>query len=208
MAIIRSYICYGLLAAYIVGSSGCASLLKPKLEQKLVDIQPGEYSLDKSHSTVLFKIDHMGFSKFVGRFNRFEASLNYDPVTIENSTLEATVEMSSVDVNNEKFERALRGKFWFQTERYPQAYFKTLSAKKITEQEILFEGELTFLGQTNMIGVTVLVNGAANNILTGKYTLGFEASAQFLRSEFGLDRYIPSVGDTVALEIHAEFQRN
>lgn len=195
------------LAISLLNLSGCASLLKPKLKQDLIEIQQGEYLLDKSHSTVLFKIDHMGFSKFVGRFNSFESNLSFDPDNIENSTLEAVVDMRTVDVNNEKFERALKGRFWFDSENYPQAHFKTLSAKKINEQNIVFQGELTFLGQTKLIDVTVHVNGAANNLLTGKYTLGFSAEARFLRSDFGLDRYIPSVGDEVELEIHAEFQR-
>ncbi len=199
-----TFICFSILLLIL---SGCSTLIKPKLKQDLVEIREGEYQLDKSHSTVLFKIDHMGFSKFVGRFNHFESTLNFDPENFENSTLEAVVDMTTVDVNNEKFERALKGRFWFDTENYPQAYFKTVSATKTNDQEVVFQGELTFLGKTQIIDVIVHVNGAANNLLTGKYTLGFSAEARFLRSDFGLDRYIPTVGDEVELEIHAEFQR-
>ena len=150
----------------------------------------------------------MGFSKFVGRFNNFDANLVWDPEAVEKSSLEATVEMSSVDINNEKFERALKGKFWFNSETYPQAYFKTTSAILIDAQNINFTGELTFLGVTAPIELNVSVNGAANNLLTRKYTLGFSAKTVFSRSVFGLDNYIPAVGDDIELEIHAEFQRN
>ncbi|MFL0804510.1 MAG: YceI family protein [Agarilytica sp.] len=196
-----------LSVVFFVSTSGCASLLKPKLKQHLVDIKAGNYQLDPNHSTVLFKIDHMGFSKFIGRFNQFQARLTFDPEVIENSRLEAVVDMTSVDVNNEKFERALKGRFWFDSEHYPQAIFKTTSATKVGEGQLLFLGDLTFLGITEEIELHVKVNGAANNMISGKYTMGFSASASFSRSAFGLDRYVPTVGDLVELEIHAEFQQ-
>lgn len=191
----------------VMALSACASLLKPTLEQSLVDIKPGDYSLDKKHATILFKVDHMGFSKFVGRFNVFDASLVWNPEAPETSSLEAIVDMRSVDINNEKFERALKGKFWFNSEVYPQAVFKTISATLVDAQHLKFMGELTFLGVTAPIELDVKVRGAATNLLTTKYTLGFSASTVFSRSIFGLDNYIPAVGDDIELEIHAEFQR-
>lgn len=191
----------------VVLLSSCMSLLTPKLKQDLKLIKDGEYVLDKAHTTVLFKLDHMGFSTFVGRFNSFDASLNFDPIDIEKSSLEATIEMTSVDVNNENFERSLKGRFWFDTENFPQAYFKTTSAKKTTDQDIEFQGDLTFLGETQPMVLDVHINGAANNLISGKYTLGFSASTRFLRSDFGLGQYLPTIGDKIELEIHAEFQR-
>jgi len=196
-----------LLLVATVGLSGCASLLKPKLKTEFVQVKPGEYALDKDHTAVLFKVDHLGFSKFVGRFEQVDASLSFDPENFVNSRLEATINMASVDVSNAKFERALKGRFWFDTEHYPQAYFKTVAAKRVNETQAIFTGQLTFLGVTNDIDVTVNLNGAANNLITGSYTLGFSASARLKRSDFGLDRFIPAVGDEIELEIHAEFQK-
>lgn len=191
----------------LIFANSCASLLKPNLSQEIVDIKPGNYALDTDHATILFKIDHLGFSKFVGRFNQFQASLDFDPEVVENSKLEATVDMTSVDVNNEKFERALNGSFWFNTKKFPQAYFKTLGAHKLDNNLIRFSGELTFLGVTQPINLDVTVNGAATNLISGEYTLGFSASTTFKRSDFGLDTYIPTVGDEVELEIHTEFHK-
>jgi polyisoprenoid-binding protein YceI len=202
-------LCHRIVFVFLLFSlSGCGILLKPTLKTQLIEIQPGEYVLDPDHTTVLFKIDHMGFSKFVGRFNHLTASLNFDPVNIEKSSLEAIIDMGSVDVNNEKFERALKGKFWFNAKKYPQAYFKTTAATRSDENTLVFDGELTFLGRTEKITLIVSVNGAANNLLTGKYTLGFSAKSVFKRSSFGLDKYIPAVGDDVELEIYTEFQKS
>ena len=193
-----------LLLSFILS---CSYLLTPKLKTDLVAVREGQYSVDPSHSTILFKVSHMGFSKFVGRFNSFEASLSFDAKNIENSSLQAIIDMTSVDVNNENFEKTLKSRFWFDTETYPQAIFTTRSAKKLSEKTITFEGDLTFLGQTQTIQLNVLFNGAATNLLTQKYTLGFEADSVFKRSDFGLDNYIPAVGDNIELEIHAEFQK-
>jgi len=201
----RPYV--GVFIFVVLCASGCAGLLRPKLKQELVEIKTGDYVLDKDHAVILFKVDHMGFSKFVGRFNEFDASLRFVPERVEESTLEAVVNMRSVDVNNAKFERALNGRFWFDTKTYPQAYFKTTSAELVGPQRVRFFGNLTFLGVTAPLELTVNVAGAANNLLSGKYTIGFSAEAVFSRSTFGLDRYVPTVGDDIELEIHAEFQR-
>lgn len=204
---LRSALAVCAIAIIVSACSSFSALLKPELTQELVAIKGGNYQLDPDHSVVLFKVDHMGFSTFVGRFNRFDARLNYDAEQVEKSTLEAVVDMASVDVNNAKFQRALAGRFWFNTEVYPQAFFKTQAATVVADNILLFQGELSFLGVTQPLELRVQVNGAANNILTGKYTLGFSASSVFQRSAFGLDRYVPSVGDDITLEIHAEFQR-
>jgi polyisoprenoid-binding protein YceI len=55
--------------------------------------------------------------------------------------------------------------------------------------------------------MNVKLNGAANNPLTRKYTLGFAANLRFKRSDFGLKKFIPIIGDEIKIEIHSEFQR-
>lgn len=197
-----------ILIVCFVGGTGCASLIKPNLKTELVELKAGQYTLDKNHATVLFKVDHMGFSKFIGRFNQFDANLDFDSENMANSRLEAVIEMSSVDVNNENFEETLRGGSWFAAETHPQAFFKTTSVNNVTSDSADFTGDLTFLGVTSPITIHVQFNGGATNVLTYKYTIGFSAKSSFKRSDFGLDKYIPTVGDEIELEIHAEFQKN
>ena len=186
----------------------CAALVTPRLNTDIKTLRPGQYALDKQHTTVLFKVNHLGFSQFVGRFDEVDAALDFDAAHIENSRLEATVNMKSVDVNDRAFEETLRGGDWFDTDRFPQAVFETTSVSGGDGNTKVFNGNLTFLGVTAPITVTVTFNGGANNLLTGRYTLGFSASATFKRSAFGMDQYVPAVGDDIELEMHAEFQRN
>ena len=93
-----------LLVAFVLFfTSACASWLQPTLKQTLVEIKSGEYTLDQDHAALLFKINHMGFSSYVGRFNNFEVNLDFDPSKVENSKVEALIDMRSIDVNNPAF---------------------------------------------------------------------------------------------------------
>jgi polyisoprenoid-binding protein YceI len=188
-------------------TSSCVSWLQPTLNQDIVEIQAGEYKLDKDHAALLFKINHMGFSSYVGRFNEFDVSLDFDPNNIENSRIEAVIDMRSIDVNNPDFAATISGTAWLDTQRFPQAVFRSLFVKKTDDEQLLVRGELTFLGITKEVTMMAKLNGAANNPLTRQYTLGFAANLRFNRSEFGLKKFIPVVGDEVNIEIHSEFQR-
>jgi len=187
--------------------SSCVSWLQPMLQKDIVEIQAGEYKLDKDHAALLFKINHMGFSSYVGRLNAFDVSLNFDPNNIENSSIEAVIDIRSIDVNNPDFAATLRGTAWLNTENFPQAVFRSVSVEKIDNQQLSVRGELTFLGVTKAVTMYAKLNGAANNPLTRIYTLGFAANLRFKRTDFGLNKFIPIVGDEVEIDIHSEFQR-
>jgi polyisoprenoid-binding protein YceI len=188
-------------------TTSCVSWLQPTLKQEIVEIKAGNYTLDKDHAALLFKINHMGFSSYVGRFNEFNVSLNFDPENIEKSSIEAIIDMRSIDVNNSDFAATLLGPSWLDTQNFPQAVFRSVSIKKIDGEQLRIEGELTFLGVTKAVLMTAKLNGAANNPLTRVYTLGFTANLRFRRSDFGLKKFIPIVGDEVDIEIQSEFQR-
>ena len=186
---------------------GCGYLLQPDVKQGMVNLEKGEYELDPRHTTVLFKVDHLGLSKFVGRFNRIDASLDFDPANPGAAKLTAVIYTASIDVNDADFSATLAGRSWFNSERFPEAQFVTRSVELVDETRARFIGDLTLLGVTAPITLNVQFNGGADNMLTGRYTLGFSAVTSFNRSQFGMNQYIPAVGDQVDVEVHAEFLR-
>lgn len=186
----------------------CGTLIKPNVKTGIVQLEKGSYQLDQTHVTVLFKINHMGLSTFVGRFNKVDATLEFDPANIAAAKLSAIIDVASIDANNPDLEETLRGSSWLDTEKYPQAFFKTTSVSLLDQNSAVFAGELTLHGVTAPIDLTVTFNGGANNMLTGFYTLGFSATSTFNRSTFGVDYLIPAIGDAVAIEVFAEFQKN
>tara|TARA_B100000446_G_scaffold111058_1_gene103676 strand:+ start:6224 stop:6751 length:528 start_codon:yes stop_codon:yes gene_type:complete len=172
------------------------------------DVSSGNYQLDNKHTALLFKVNHLGFSSFVGRFEEVSATLSYNPEQPELSSLRASANMASVNVNNETFENTLRNRFWLNTQKFPTAHYQTRSAKRTGANHLLFDGELTFLGVTKPLNLAVTINGAGMNRINGEYTLGVSATGTVIRSEHGLGLFTPAIGDDVTLEIHAEFIRN
>jgi len=197
--------CVGLLLMLLL--AGCAALVTPTVKSGIAELRQGAYRLDPDHAVLLFKVSHMRLSTYVGRFNRVEATLDFDPEQPEASKLDARVYTNSIDLNNEKLEDELRGADWFAVADFPVASFRTLSAQVIDTERVDYTGELTLLGRTQPVTLAVSFHGGAFNMLTGYYTLGFSATGALQRSAFGMDQLIPLVGDEVDLEIHAEFQR-
>ena len=193
--------------AGLLALAGCGYLVPRAGTVVPVELPPGSYRLDPEHASLLFKLDHLGFSQLVGRFDRFDATLDFDPADPTAAHLTVLVETASIDFDLPAFEEQLRGPEWFDAARFPQARFESRAIELTGADTGRVEGELTLHGATAPVTLEVTFNGAGDSLLTGRYTLGFAASATLLRSDFGLGAYAPAVGDAVTLEIHAELQR-
>jgi len=199
------WVMLGLLCSTALMS--CDRLLTPDFNTDVSQLRGGQYTLDTDHAALLFKINHLGFSTFIGRFTAFDASLDFDPENIEASSVEVIVDMTSLNVNLPEFEEELLGSNWFDAAQFPQAIYRTTSFVGNNGNDYEFAGELTLHGVTAPLNIVVTFNGGGRNFLTRSYTLGFQASANFLRSDFGVDRFTNfGVGDDIELEIHVEFQ--
>jgi polyisoprenoid-binding protein YceI len=196
-----------LMITGIIGLTGCTALITPDVETEVTKLREGQYRIDPRHTSLIFRVNHLGLSTYVGRFNDIEASLDFDPDNIENTRLDAVIRTGSVDVNDEDMEETLAEKTWFDSGKFPEAVFTTTSIEVLGEDTFVFNGDLQFRGVTAPLKLEGRFLGGAINILTGRYTLGFTATGSFSRSEFGMDEYIPAVGDRIELEIHAEFQK-
>ena len=198
------------LALALVGASllfSCNRLLTPDQTTEVTEVRAGQYVLDPNHATLIWKLNHLGFSTFLGSFNEFEASLDFDPENIESASLEVVIDTASLDVDLPEFEEELRGDNWFDVAAFPQAIFRTTRyLEAIDDDSFIFEGDLTLLGTTAPVSLEVNFHGGGRNFLTRSYTVGFSGSAIFNRSDFGLDRFTSfGVGDEIELEIHVEF---
>lgn len=212
MKIARNIVSVLMVLGLLLALSACAKLvtplITPKVKTQVETLKSGQYALDQSHAAVLFKVQHLGLSTYVGRFNTVDASLEFDPQNIASTKLTAVIDIDSLDINDDSLKQDLMDNTWFAQKKYPKALFNTLSVKPIDENRFSFTGELDWRGHKNPLTLEVEFHGAANYFLTGKYTLGFSAKGSFKRSDFGMDAYIPLVGDEVMIEAFAEFQKN
>jgi polyisoprenoid-binding protein YceI len=195
------------LIASLGGLGACGYLLPRAATPPPSELPAGSYRLDPEHAALLLRIDHLGFSTLVGRFDRFDATLDFDPDNPAASRLSAEIDPASIDFNVPTFEAQLRGADWFDVARFPQARFTGREVVVTGEKTGRVIGDLALHGVTRPVTLEVVFNGAGDSLVTGRYTLGFAASGKLSRSAFGLGAYAPAVGDEVTLEIHAEFQR-
>ena len=127
----------------------CSRILTPDQTTEVTEVRAGQYVLDPNHASLIWKLNHLGFSTFIGTFNDFEASLDFDPEDIENAGLEVVINTSSLDVDIPEFEEELRGDNWFDVGVHPQAVYRTTSfLEAIDEDTFIFAGDLTLLGTT------------------------------------------------------------
>lgn len=201
--------CVGMVcAALLLGLTSCASIVRPNFSTELTELRSGAYSLDPEHAYVHFKIGHLGLSSIVGRFNTIAGELDFDPANIGSLELQGVIDAASIDVNNDSLEDQLRGGSWLDADAFPQLTFVSTSVDAQADGTINISGTLTIRGISQTVVLETRFNGGADNILTGKYTLGFTATTRLNRSDFGMDAFAALIADTIDVELHGEFQRN
>ncbi|MDE1151756.1 MAG: YceI family protein [Micavibrio sp.] len=180
-------------------------------------IPAGDYKLDRAHASLVFKLDHLGFSHYTARFRHFEADLNFDPAQPEKSALTATVQTKSLetdypDAAKLDFNAELTDKQWLDAAQYPEIVFKsgkvTLTGGKTAD----IGGTLTLHGVTKPMVLHATYNGGwAGHPMDPQARIGFSATGTLQRSDFGVSMGIPApgtamgVGDTVTVILEAEF---
>lgn len=188
--------------------AACASLVAPRVSSEAVALKAGAYALDPAHASLVFKVDHLGFSAYLGRLERFDATLDFDAGNPETARVEAAIDIASLDVANDEFAATLLGDDWFDAGRYPQAVFRSTAIERTGEATGRMLGDLTLKGVTAPVALDVTFNGGAQDLLRGGYVVGFSARGEFSRKAFGVDRFDGLIGDTVSMEIEAEFVRD
>jgi len=201
----------GVAAAFVFAPS-CASTLAPLVAPQVITeasaLREGAYQLDPDHAALIFRVDHLGFSDFIGRFEIFDAVLDFDPDDPQAARIDAIIEIGSLDIANDAFAETLTSGQWLDAARFPQARFLSTGMEITGASSGIVTGEFTLHGVTAPMELAVTFNGGARDRLRGgAYVVGFSATGEFDRTEFGVDRFSGVVGDMVSIEIEAEFIR-
>ncbi len=157
-----------------------------------------EWKVDPDHTSISFKISHLGISTTHGRFNVMEGSFS----TGEAASFDVSVEAESVDTNNKKRDDHLRSPDFFNVMQFPTITLKTTEATA-TEDGYQLTADLTLHGVTKSIVVDLVKVGEGEDPWGG-YRAGFDAAFKINRSDYGMDNMIGAVGDEVELAISIE----
>jgi polyisoprenoid-binding protein YceI len=166
----------------------------------------GTYSLDKNHGKITWSISHLGFSTYVGQFTDVAATLVVDPAKPAQTTLEATIQTASVGTFNPVLDEHLKSADFFNVANFPTATFKSTEVTVTGANKVEVHGDFTLLGVTKPLTLYVTLNKAGDNPFFKYYEAGFTGVAHLKRTEWGLSKYAPYIGDDVELEIEGEFK--
>jgi len=199
-----------LLAAFTLAANAATA---PPVAS-VAPVPKGAYTVDKAHTSLIFRVSHMGFSVYTGRFTRIDAQLRFDPANIPSSNIEVTIDPHSISADNppEGFLETLAGKDWLDAEHFPQMTFRSKSLESTGRQTLRIRGELTLHGVTRPVTLEARYNGGyAGHPFDPHARVGFSAHGLLKRSDFGVSYGIPApgttmgVGDEVEVIIETEF---
>ena len=176
------------------------------------EMPDGKYNIDLKHASIVWKVSHFGLSSYVARFADFDASIEYDPKNIANRKIRATIDPTSIQTaypkeGEDDFDKELvTGSAWFNAGKFASINFTSTSIKMTGEKSAIMHGDLQFLGVTKPVSLDVIFNGAmAREPFSGKPIMGFSATTSIIRSQWGMSKFTPHVGDKVDIMIEGEF---
>ncbi|MGB0696871.1 MAG: YceI family protein [Rhodospirillaceae bacterium] len=162
------------------------------------------YSIDAAHTNILFEIDHLGFSTFIGEFTAFDGAIQFDADDPAKSSVEFTIEISGVSTDVPKLDEHLIGPDFFDAAQFPTATFKSTAIEVTGENTGKITGDLTMKGVTKPVTLDATLNGAGKHPFADVYVAGFSAETVIKRSDWGVSAYSPAVGEEVTLIIELE----
>lgn len=167
-----------------------------------------DFRFDTVHSQVLFSLSHLGYSHPTGRLHVKSGFIRFDDDDWGRSQVDVVVDAASVDMGDAAWNDKLRSHEFFATERYPTAHFVSTRVEKTGDRAGVVHGKLTLLGATRPVDLTLKFNRAGVDPYTFKSTIGFSATATLKRSDFGMSKYLPDIGDAVDVRIEVEGLRD
>jgi polyisoprenoid-binding protein YceI len=163
------------------------------------------YRIDPVHSSVAFSIRHF-VSKVPGKFNKFEGEISVDRGNLEQSSAEATIDVSSIDTGNQKRDNHLRSADFFEAAKYPTMKFKSKSWKKTGENTFDIRGDLTLKDVTKEVVLKVTSLGFGPG-MGGAQLSGWEATTTIDKKDFNVKdpaMLDAALGDDVTITISIE----
>ncbi len=144
------------------------------------------YKIDSSHTYPSFEADHKGISFWRGKFTKAEGTITLDRAA-KTGTMNITIDANSIDFGHAKMNEHAKNKDMFNVPQFPTITYVGKSMKFNGDTLVAVEGELTMLGVTKPVNLTVNKFKCIQDAMTKKEICGADASAEFKRSDFGMN---------------------
>jgi len=179
-----------------------------------LNAQPVSWHIDPLHSLAEFSVRHMMISTVRGQFGGVKGTVVYDPKAPATSTVQATIDCTTINTGEPKRDSDLRGAEFFDIQHYPVMKFKSTKVEIAGPGELKVTGDLTINAITRR--VVLKVDGPTGPIkdTQGREKLGLNATTKVSRKDFGI-LYNPvmetggvAVSDDVQINLDIELIKN
>ena len=171
------------------------------------------WGIDPTHTTLIVSWNHAGFSTQSAVFHEFDGTLDLDLDNVEALSADFSVPVTSLSTGFEVFTNDLLGPNFFNAEEYPAVTFVSTSVEQTGDKTATVTGDMTILGQTNPVTFDVVVNNVGEHPV-GQFMepyqgtwIGLTATATILRSDWGMEAFIPVGSDEITIEINTEMKQ-
>lgn len=161
------------------------------------------YTVDPNHTYPMFAVNHLGFTTQHGRFDKTGGTVKLDP-TAKTGSVDLLIDTKSLDMGSPLWNEHLSADGFFNTAKFPTMTYKSDKLIFDGDKVVGANGEFTLLGVTQPLHVTVTGFHCGINPLNQKPLCGGNVSARFKRSEFGMTKFLPLVGDEIEITVPVE----
>jgi polyisoprenoid-binding protein YceI len=204
----------GVVAAFVLVVAGAASGgaaqsssdLPPGVyrgSETLADARAGTYTIDPDHTAVLARVQHIGYSWSVFRFDKAGGTIGWDPAAPETSTLSVSVQTGSIDTPVKDFAAHLAGDEFLKSAKFPEATFVSTAFHRTDATHGKVDGRFTLMGTTKPVTFDVELIGAGKG-WENRPRLGVHAVARIVPQDYA---FPPLFGNTIEIVVDTEFER-
>ncbi len=170
------------------------------------------WTVDNTHSKVKFSVSHLIISEVEGNFNVYSGMLQSSKSDFSDGVIDFAIDVNSINTDNEGRDKHLKSEDFFNGEKYPKMTFKSVTWKKVKDQNYLLEGDLTIRDVTKRVTFNVVYGGTIQDPW-GNTKSGFKATTTINRFDYGLkfnaltEAGSAVVGKDVNITLNLEFAK-
>jgi polyisoprenoid-binding protein YceI len=166
------------------------------------------WNIDPAHSSAQFAVRHLGISTVRGEFRKVSGSATYDQANPGKTTIEATIDATTVDTRVDMRDKDLRSPNFLDVEKYPTITFKSKRTDSAGAGKLKITGDLTLHGVTKEVVLDVDGPTAPVKDPRGNFHMGASASTKISRKDFGVNGATGMVGDDLTITIDTELVKS
>lgn len=206
------FVPFGLALGLVAATPVMAKpVVKPTTAAPVLLAPSGTYRVDPDHSSIVFRVKHLGLVWFTARFTSFSADLGFNADAPEKSTLSVSIDPTSIQTGvapkpTENFDNKLASdSSWFNSSAFPRMTFVAKRIDRTGPATAIITGDMTIRGVTRPLVLATVFNGSLKaHPFSKRPLLGFSATGTLKRSDYGMSALIPMVGDEVKIAVEAE----